>query len=577
MSVKIEQPYPVFRDKIGLPLDGGLIYIGVAGLNPETNPIQCYFDEDFMLLAPQPLRTINGYISRNGSPANIFLKVDECSITIKDRFRITQYTDLKYQLSNFGKPTTSQIIDESGLTQQEINNLIKRSVSKKTINISEFGNTGTLQNGSTEAWDNAIAYLKTVCPLVTSSIGQSWFDLSEYEFISNETVCLNNSLKLRSLFGVNIRFNIALSDDFSSKSAYAIDSSLPVSNDPSLNRRPFFIKIYGNIRCRFKGNGIYMHDFLHCIVYGSVSEYFSKGIATGTSGNELIIMPQCIINQWLPIEIDGRGSLPDDVVDGIGIEINCGDCVVLGIVATYFTTGIYVNARSAYIGSGCHIYGDGAQALVQTLNGGNLLIDGVWFDSSRVQLTHEVQVRNSRFYVYDAGQSQIGVVISGGRDVTVKGCIFLGSSDGTAVYRDAEALSERTCIVNDNEYWNNINNSEIRNLSPNVIGITSAGTCNLTESTGSYTYDGKWVSLNLTVAWNSHTGTGELAITGLPYSPSPSLDYPMNFIISTSSLTSVTVAYAKADSGQIRLKAGAVPFNVSGNGTITISGRYRAQ
>ncbi|KAF1026197.1 MAG: hypothetical protein GAK29_01459 [Acinetobacter bereziniae] len=122
MSVKIEQPYPVFRDKIGLPLDGGLIYIGVSGLNPETNPIQCYFDEDFTLLAPQPLRTINSYISRNGSPANIFLKVSECSITIKDRFRITQYTDLHLQLSNFGSLSASQIFDEVGISQQQVNN-----------------------------------------------------------------------------------------------------------------------------------------------------------------------------------------------------------------------------------------------------------------------------------------------------------------------------------------------------------------------------------------------------------------------------------------------------------------------
>lgn len=129
MSVKIEQPYPVFRDKVGLPLDGGLIYIGVAGLNPETNPIQCYFDEDFMLVAPQPLRTINGYISRNGSPANIFLKVAECSITIKDRFRITQYTDLHFQLSNFGELRPDQIITDSGLSQKEIND---QSVAHKT-------------------------------------------------------------------------------------------------------------------------------------------------------------------------------------------------------------------------------------------------------------------------------------------------------------------------------------------------------------------------------------------------------------------------------------------------------------
>lgn len=134
MSVKIDQPYPILRDKTGFPLDGGLIYIGVAGLNPETNPIQCYFDEDFTLVAPQPLRTINGYISRNCSPSNIFLKVAECSITIKDRFRITQYTDLHFQLSNFGELKLNQIFDDNGLTLEELNNGIESIADLLAIN-----------------------------------------------------------------------------------------------------------------------------------------------------------------------------------------------------------------------------------------------------------------------------------------------------------------------------------------------------------------------------------------------------------------------------------------------------------
>lgn len=153
MSVKIDQPYPIFKDKVGLPLDGGLIYIGVTGLNPETNPIQCYFDEDFTLVAPQPLRTINGYISRNGSPANIFLKVAECSITIKDKSRITQLTNLKYQLSNFGKPTASQIIDDSGLTQQQINDFF--------VTPQMFGAKGDGVFDDRPAFQAAIDYLRS--------------------------------------------------------------------------------------------------------------------------------------------------------------------------------------------------------------------------------------------------------------------------------------------------------------------------------------------------------------------------------------------------------------------------------
>jgi hypothetical protein len=164
MSVKIEQPYPVFRDKIGLPLDGGLIYIGVAGLNPEINPIQCYFDEDFTLVAPQPLRTINGYISRNGSPANIFLKVTGCSITVKNKSKITQYTDLNFQLSNFGSLTASQIFDESGLTQQQIN-LAQQQINEinfPLINVRMYGVKGDGSSGDQQKISEAYEYLNSI-------------------------------------------------------------------------------------------------------------------------------------------------------------------------------------------------------------------------------------------------------------------------------------------------------------------------------------------------------------------------------------------------------------------------------
>lgn len=480
----------------------------------------------------------------------------------------------------------SQIIDSGGENQQTINNFNSskitqlleqaKNTNKLRINISNFGSAGTVTNGSTEAFDSAIAYIKMVCPLVTNSIGQSWFDFSNYELVADDTVFINNPLKVRSTYGLTIKFNTTLADDFVSTSSYAIDSSLAVSGDASLNRRPFHISIYGNINCRYKGNGVYMHDFLHCTIYGNISEYFSRGVATGTSGNELIIMPQATINQWKPTSTVGRAGLPAGITDGTAIDINCGDCVVLGVVAFYHTLGIRVNGRSAYVGAGTHIYGDGAQALLQTSAGGNLQLNGVWFDTSRVQLVAEAQVRACRFYVYATGDSNIGVVINGGVNVSIKGCVFLGSSSGAGVVRDSAAAAERTCIVNDNEYWNGIANNDVRNITPGVIGVTTAGTATVGTATGNYTFDGKWVSINIQIDWNSHTGTGELAITGLPYSPNPSQDVPLNFLLNTSSLNAVTAAYVKSGSGQIRFKSGASSFNVVANGSIVISGRYRA-
>jgi hypothetical protein len=81
---QLAPPYPIFTDKNGDPLDAGYLYFGTANLNPETNPIQVYYDPTFTQPAAQPLRTSNGYIMRNGSPALIFAN-SQFSVTVRDK------------------------------------------------------------------------------------------------------------------------------------------------------------------------------------------------------------------------------------------------------------------------------------------------------------------------------------------------------------------------------------------------------------------------------------------------------------------------------------------------------------
>jgi hypothetical protein len=83
-ALSIEVPFPVFQDRDGQPLDNGYIWLGVANLNPQTNPVVAYFDEALTIVAPQPLRTINGYISRAGSPAQIYVNGVNFSILVQD-------------------------------------------------------------------------------------------------------------------------------------------------------------------------------------------------------------------------------------------------------------------------------------------------------------------------------------------------------------------------------------------------------------------------------------------------------------------------------------------------------------
>lgn len=80
----ITAPLPLFVDDDGTPLDGGYVYIGTAGANPETSPISVYWDSALTQPAPQPLRTTRGCISRNGSPAAVYVG-SNYSLTVRTK------------------------------------------------------------------------------------------------------------------------------------------------------------------------------------------------------------------------------------------------------------------------------------------------------------------------------------------------------------------------------------------------------------------------------------------------------------------------------------------------------------
>lgn len=83
--LQIQSPFKQFFDTDGYPLDNGNIYIGAVGSNPETNPIVVYYDDAGTLPVVQPIKTINGYMARAGSPAIVYVNDENYSITIKNK------------------------------------------------------------------------------------------------------------------------------------------------------------------------------------------------------------------------------------------------------------------------------------------------------------------------------------------------------------------------------------------------------------------------------------------------------------------------------------------------------------
>jgi hypothetical protein len=92
MSVlSVKNPYPIFTDLDGDPLENGYIWIGTANLDPQTNPIAVFWDAALTMPAVQPIRTLAGFPANSGSPGKLFVDSDY-SILVKNKKGLFVYS-----------------------------------------------------------------------------------------------------------------------------------------------------------------------------------------------------------------------------------------------------------------------------------------------------------------------------------------------------------------------------------------------------------------------------------------------------------------------------------------------------
>ena len=121
-SLLVIPPYKVWPDVDGEPLEDGYIYVGQVGLNPETNPVPVFFDQNLTIPAAQPLRTIGGFISNAGTPANVFTNGQPISQTVRNKNNTLVYTNLfvpgasEENSTTFELNSVDDLINSSGLT-----------------------------------------------------------------------------------------------------------------------------------------------------------------------------------------------------------------------------------------------------------------------------------------------------------------------------------------------------------------------------------------------------------------------------------------------------------------------------
>ena len=201
-STSIEQPFPIFFDKVGKPLDSGYVYIGEYGKNPQTNPIQTFWDEALTQPAVQPIRTINGYYSRYGTPSRVFIQGLACSITVRDKYQTVVYSDLKTSGKVAGLINASVILDNSGLNQQQINDKSVTTVDSiadltsisnpkngQVVFVKSIEKNYTYTPSTTEA-ENGVTVVGEWIMEIPSAYYASWFAIKD--------VATDQSLKLQT-------------------------------------------------------------------------------------------------------------------------------------------------------------------------------------------------------------------------------------------------------------------------------------------------------------------------------------------------------------------------------------------
>ena len=90
-ALSIQPTYPIFTGIDGQPLEDGYVWIGTANLDPQTNPINVYWDAALTLPAAQPIRTLAGYPANSGTPARLYVNSDY-SIRVMNKNGSTVYS-----------------------------------------------------------------------------------------------------------------------------------------------------------------------------------------------------------------------------------------------------------------------------------------------------------------------------------------------------------------------------------------------------------------------------------------------------------------------------------------------------
>lgn len=117
---RVGNPVPLFLDTTGRLMDGGKIYVGVQDGDPQTNPIIAYFDSALTIVAPQPIRTVGGFIVNVATPASIYVAEGDYSMRVLDSLdNLVEYSPSVFAPGASFQPLSAVLTDLAALALTE--------------------------------------------------------------------------------------------------------------------------------------------------------------------------------------------------------------------------------------------------------------------------------------------------------------------------------------------------------------------------------------------------------------------------------------------------------------------------
>ena len=409
-ALSVQVPYPVFYDRDGHPLDNGNIYIGVANLDPVTNPLQVYYDDALTITASQPLITSGGYVYRNGTPTQLYVNANDFSITVNDSKNLFVYSfpeatgiGVGAASIEYDPPFTGAVT--SGYTVQD-----KLS---QTVSVKDFGAVGDGVADDTAAIQAAVAALP-------STGGGLYFPAGTY--LVSSAITLNKpGVYYGDGWATNIRTNSASANIFNCTGAEQIFISNMRFTSSVTRSGGWYVDIAASAN-RFR-----LSDFA---MDGAIGGVRTAAIATVTVERGQIL--NSVASTGVAIRIDaGFDVTIRDIITDQGAEIFAGIYIVQAGDVTLEDLQLINSGQALYMepGPGQTIasvwanscfFDNSARGAYLRANGGAIvrtLFDQCWFSSSLFE--------GVRFEATGGG------FISG---TDFNGChVFLNGGDGIAV------------------------------------------------------------------------------------------------------------------------------------------------